>query len=105
MDHLTKYGKVHFQFYGNYFFPWWVIIYDFFLLSTDILNITFFKNILSGITSVSNRLDQDQAQQNIGPDLGPICLQKSSADDKELIKTYVASLSKTSLFSYQHSTV
>ena len=31
---------------------------------------------------MSNSLDIDQAQQNIGPDQGPNCLQKVSADDK-----------------------
>ena len=36
-----------------------------------------------------NSLDPDQARQNVGPDLGPNCLQKLSADgnslgDKEL---------------------
>ena len=31
---------------------------------------------------VSNSLDPDQAQQNVGPDLGPNCLQGLSADIK-----------------------
>ena len=29
---------------------------------------------------MSNSLDPDQARQNVGPDLGPNCLQKLSAD-------------------------
>ena len=29
----------------------------------------------------SNNLDSDQAQQNVGPDLDPNCLQRLSADD------------------------
>ena len=29
---------------------------------------------------VSNSLDPDQARQNVGPDLGQICLQRLSAD-------------------------
>ena len=29
----------------------------------------------------SNRLDPDQARHFVGPDLGPICLQRLSADD------------------------
>ena len=34
----------------------------------------------------SNSLDPDQARhQNIGPDLGPNCLQRFSADDKSLL--------------------
>ena len=31
---------------------------------------------------VSNSLDPDQARRFVGPDLGPNCLQRSSADDK-----------------------
>ena len=31
---------------------------------------------------VSNSLDPDQDQQNVGPDLGPNCLQRLSADDE-----------------------
>ena len=30
---------------------------------------------------VLNSLDPDQARQNVGPDLGPKCLQKVSADN------------------------
>ena len=30
---------------------------------------------------MSNSLDLDQARQNVGPDLGPNCLQRLSADD------------------------
>ena len=45
-------------------------------------NITFFQNILSGKTSVPNSLDGDQARPSVGPDLGPKCLQRSSADYK-----------------------
>ena len=39
------------------------------------------KKMISGIPSVSNRLDPDQARHNVVPDLGPNCLQKLSADD------------------------
>ena len=31
---------------------------------------------------VSNSLDPDQARHFVGPDLGPICLQRLSADNK-----------------------
>ena len=31
---------------------------------------------------VSNSLDPDQDQHSVGPDLGPNCLQRLSADDK-----------------------
>ena len=30
-----------------------------------------------------NSLDPDQARQNVGPDLGPSCLQRLSADNKK----------------------
>ena len=35
---------------------------------------------------MSNSLDPDQAQQNVGPALGPNCLQKASADDTSRLK-------------------
>ena len=43
--------------------------------------INFFKNIFSNTIRVSNSLDPDQARQNVGPDMGPNCLQRLSADD------------------------
>ena len=52
----------------------------FVLSSAVIVHYYIFQNILSGIT-VLNSLDPDQARQNVGPDLGPNCLQHS-ADDK-----------------------
>ena len=45
------------------------------------LKSSFLKKILSGLPSVSNSLDPDQARHFVGPDLGPNCLQKLSADD------------------------
>ena len=33
---------------------------------------------------MSNCLDQDQDRHSVGPDLGPNCLQRLSADDKSL---------------------
>ena len=36
---------------------------------------------------MSNILDSDQAQHHVGPDLGPNCLQKLSADDISLAPT------------------
>ena len=36
------------------------------------------KNSLRNTISVSNNLDPDQDQQNVGPDLGPKCLQRLS---------------------------
>ena len=43
--------------------------------------INFLKNSFRNIIRVSNTLDPDQARQNVGPDLGPNCLQRLSADD------------------------
>ena len=45
---------------------------------TVTLSINNFRNTIS----VSNRLDLDQARQNVGPDLGPNCLQMLSVDNK-----------------------
>ena len=41
---------------------------------------TFLNNSFRNMIRVSNSLDPDQAQQNVGPDLGPNCLQMLSAD-------------------------
>ena len=52
-----------------------------FLLSAYFLKIKFFwKNSFRNTIWVSNRLDLDQARQNVWTDLGPICLQRLSAD-------------------------
>ena len=40
-----------------------------------------FLEILSGVPTVSNSLDLDQARRFVRPDLGTNCLQKLSADD------------------------
>ena len=40
-----------------------------------------FGKIPSGMPSLSNSLDPDQARHIVGPDLGPNCLQRLSADD------------------------
>ena len=59
----------------------------------------FFQNQLFRSTiRVSNRSDSAQAQQNVGPDLGPNCLQKLSADDtsRQRVKTTLS-------FSRRHS--
>ena len=41
----------------------------------------FHKNF-TGIPSVSNSLDPDQARHFVGPDISPNCLQRLSADNK-----------------------
>ena len=40
---------------------------------------------------MSNSLDPDQDRQNVGPDLGPTCLQRLSTDDKSHRLTYMVS--------------
>ena len=52
-------------------------IFPAFLSSADFLQNQIFQKILSGIRSVSNRLDLD----SVWSDLVPNCLQKLSADD------------------------
>ena len=42
----------------------------------------FFKELLSGLPSVSNSLEPDQARHIVGPDLVPNCLQVLLADNK-----------------------
>ena len=41
----------------------------------------FSKNSFRNTTRVSNGLDPDQERQNVGPDLGPNCLYRLSAED------------------------
>ena len=41
---------------------------------------------------MSNSLDPDQDRHSVGPDLGPNCLQRSSADDKSPRLTYLLML-------------
>ena len=43
---------------------------------------TFSKNSFRNTITVSNSLDPDQDRRSVGPDLGPNCLQRLSADDK-----------------------
>ena len=42
---------------------------------------TFSKNSFKNTIRVLKSLDPDQARHYVGPDLGPNCLQRSSADD------------------------
>ena len=53
-----------------------------FFFPTVYSNYLFDKEISSNTIIVSNSWDLDQARQNVGPDLGPNCLQKLSSDDK-----------------------
>ena len=43
--------------------------------------IKFLKNSFRTTIRVSNNLDPDQARHFVGPDLGPYCLQRFSADE------------------------
>ena len=45
---------------------------------------------------MSNSLDPDQDRQNVGPDLGPNCLQRLLADNKSLQKQGELKMDKTS---------
>ena len=49
--------------------------------------------------SVSKRLDLDQARRFVGPDLGPTCVHKLSADDTSRYKELRTSLLCVSTFS------
>ena len=46
------------------------------------LKINFLKNSFRNTIRVSNSLNPDQDRHFVGPDLGPNCLQRLSADDK-----------------------
>ena len=53
------------------------------LLSADLrLKLTFSKNSFRNTIKVSNGLDPDEDRHFVGPDLGPNCLQRLSADVK-----------------------
>ena len=45
--------------------------------------LTFLKNSFCNTIRVSNSLGQDKAQHFVGPDPGPNCLQRFSADDTQ----------------------
>ena len=48
----------------------------------------FFENSLRNTIRMSNSLDPDQEQHFVGPDPGPYCLQRFSADDKKSYCVY-----------------
>ena len=53
------------------------------LLSADFFSkLTFSKNPFRNTSRVSNGFDPDQDRHTVGPDLGPNCLQRLSADDE-----------------------
>ena len=61
--------------------PPWKIVHAFLLSEIFFQNQLFQKNSFRNTIRVSNSLDPDQARHIVGPDLGPNCLQKFSADD------------------------
>ena len=65
------------------------MIFHAFLLSVDFFQKKNSKNSFKNTFRASNGLDPDQDRQSVGPDLGPNCLQRLSADDtaKELKST------------------
>ena len=76
---LTQYKMSHSLLLVNS--AYWVIFHAFLLSADFFLKSTFLKNYFRSTIRVSNSLDPDQAGQNVGPDLGPNCLQRLSADD------------------------
>ena len=53
-----------------------------FLSSADVFfKINFFVKFFQRIPSMLNSLDPDQARHFVGPDLGPNCLQRITADN------------------------
>ena len=54
----------------------------FFVVRVLFLKLTFSKKSFRNTIMVSNSLDPDQARHFVGPDLGPNCLQRLSAEDK-----------------------
>ena len=68
-------------------------IFSCFLSSVDFFLIQLFsKNSFRNTLKVSNSLDPVQALCFVGPDLGPNCLQKLSADDMGSLVVYEALL-------------
>ena len=66
--------------YIYYLFACWIILHTFIVCQFFFSELTLKKN-LSGIPSIANSLDQDQAKFFVRSDLGPKCLQRLSADD------------------------
>ena len=66
-------------------FACWLIFHAFVVVFRIFFKDNFFKNILSGKLSVSKVWIQIRTDI-VGPDLGPNCLQRLSADDKSSCK-------------------
>ena len=63
-----------------------------FVFADFFFDVIFFENSFRNTIKVSNRLDPDQAQHFVGPDLGRNYLQRLSADDtsKQSVKVGMA---------------
>ena len=55
------------------------------LSSADFFKISMFKKPFRNTFRVSNSLNPNQARHYVWPDLGPIGLQKLSADEKKML--------------------
>ena len=64
-------------------FAKWKTLHAFYRLLIYFSKSSFSKKKGRNTIGVSNSLDPDQARHFVGPDLGPNCLQRFSADDKE----------------------
>ena len=55
---------------------------------------TFTRKKFRNAIRVSNSLDPDQARHFVGPDLGPNCLQRLSADDtsRQRVNTFITGI-------------
>ena len=58
-------------------------------LLTFFFKINFFKKFFQDTIRVTNGLDPDQDRHFVGPELGPNCLQRLSADDKSPLAQWV----------------
>ena len=65
---------------GN--FACFFVVYGFFFFFFFFFKLTFSKTSIGNTIRVSNSLNPDQARHFVGPDLGPNCLQRLSAEDK-----------------------
>ena len=84
---LEKLNKIVVPLFGAAFVLC-LLSFHVFLSSADIFqNLLFLKNSFRDTIRLSNSLDSDQARHYVGPDLGPNCLQKLSADDTSLATT------------------
>ena len=52
-----------------------------FFFKISLFVVVFLKKSLGNISGASSSLDLDHARRFVGPDLGPNCLQRLSADD------------------------